>query len=83
MKKSIFNINFQISRYNNRFVAFSSLLQGELNHLSLDKKIIYDVNGNRLSDEDLKNFKKGTMILYKKAYFLKENVKVNIEIVRR
>lgn len=83
MKKSIFNINFQISRYNNRFVAFSSLLQGELNDLSLDKKIIYDVNGNRLSDEDLKNFKKGAMILYKKAYFSKENVKVNIEIVRR
>lgn len=83
MKKSIFNINFRISRYNNRFVAFSSLLQGELNDLSLDKKIIYDVNGNSLSDEDLKNFKKGAMILYKKAYFSKENVKVNIEIVRR
>jgi|GEM_PF-7067264 hypothetical protein len=83
MKKSIFNINFRISRYNNCFVAFSSLLQGELNDLSLDKKIIYDVNGNKLSDEDLKNFKKGAMTLYKKAYFSKENGKVNIEIVRR
>lgn len=58
-------------------------LEAELNDLSLDKSIIYDVNGKKLSDDDLKNFKKVAMALYNKAYFLKENGKINIEIVRR
>lgn len=52
------------------------------NYKSL-KHIIYDANGNKLSNGDLKNFKKVTMSLYKKSYFSKENGKVNIEIVRR
>ena len=44
-------------------------------------KNIYDIDGNKLNEDDMKNFKKVAMALYKKAYFNKEKDIVNVELV--
>ena len=40
--------------------------------------MIYDVNGNQLSNDDMKNFKKVAMHCIKNAYFIKVDGKVNL-----
>lgn len=46
-------------------------------------KNIYDINGNKLNEDDMKNFKKVAMSLYEKAYFSKNDENVNMELVER
>ena len=46
-------------------------------------KNIYDINGNKLNEDEMKSFKKVAMSLYEKAYFSKNKDIVNVELVER
>ena len=59
------------------------LIQEKITKLSTNKSLIYDVNGNLLSNDDMNNFKKVAMALYKKAYLIKVDGKVNMEVIKR
>lgn len=59
------------------------LIKEKIAKLSTNKSLIYDVNGNQLSNDDMNNFKKVAMALYKKAYFIKVDGKVNMEVIKR
>lgn len=59
------------------------LIQEKITKLSTNKSLIYDVNGNQLSNDDMNNFKKVAMAMYKKAYFIKVDGKINMEVIKR
>ncbi len=59
------------------------LIQEKITRLSTNKSLIYDVNGNQLSNDDMNNFKKVAMAMYKKAYFIKVDGKINMEVIKR
>ncbi len=56
----------------------TKLIQEKITKLSTNKSLIYDVNGNQLSNDDMKNFKKVAMHCIKNAYFIKVDGKVNL-----
>ncbi len=59
------------------------LIQEKITKLSINKSLIYDVNGNQLSNDDMNNFKNVAMAMYKKAYFIKVDGKINMEVIKR
>ncbi len=66
----------EIVKKSNEITALKESLK-DLNNC----KNIYDINGNKLNEDDMKNFKKVAVLLYEKAYFSKEKENVNIELV--
>lgn len=61
----------------------TKLIQEKITKLSTNKSLIYDVNGNQLSNDDMNHFKKVAMALHKKAYFIKVDGKINMEAIKR
>lgn len=52
-------------------------LRDNLTNLSTKSNIIFDLNGNQLTQEELKDYKKLAKILFKKVYFKKKIMKLN------
>lgn len=58
-------------------------LRDNLTNLSTKSNIIFDLNGNQLTKEELKDYKKLAKILFKKVYFKKENNEIKSEFIER
>ena len=58
-------------------------LRDNLTNLSTKSNIIFDLNGNQLTKEELKDYKKLAKILFQKVYFKKENNEIKSEFIER
>lgn len=56
-------------------------IQEQMNNISINKNILYDVNGNELTEEQLKNWKLVAKTLFKKATFKKIDDKIDVLFV--
>lgn len=58
-------------------------LKDSLNNFSMNKHIIYDVNGKALNNDELNDYKIVAKALYEKVLFLKTSTGIEMEVVRR
>ena len=82
IKDKIINIENDISELIITDAPDEEIVKKSLKNLN-NCKNIYDINGNKLNEDDMKNFKKVAMSLYGKAYFSKNKENVNMELVER
>ncbi|MFI3211251.1 MAG: recombinase family protein, partial [Peptostreptococcaceae bacterium] len=59
-----------------------SLLKDKLSKLENNKNNLFDINGNRLTEEEVKDYKKVAKILFSKGLFKRINKEIQCELIK-